>query len=281
MERNRNNLKRIIILITAFLCIVSAVVVVATSENATNISVDVATVETTEFIDINELINNHFKTIDYQTFTTSTDVKNAIDCIDEYCVSLRAVVQEISEAEPYFSNEIQRVEEIKVLYENDYTVLFAEEEKWRKCAEEYPEATQIWLYMKNEFEWTDTVCAGIIGNMMAECGGQTLAGLSNWDTNGSSGYGLIQWIGSRRKLIEARYGTYPTIEEQLLYMRDEMFGTNGVKQQISERQLQSIMNGESVSAVAANFAKYFERPASTDYSIRQKNAQKAYEYFVD
>ena len=43
--------------------------------------------------------------------------------------------------------------------------------KWDTRKEEYPAATEAWLIMKEEFGWSDTVCAGIIGNLMAECGG--------------------------------------------------------------------------------------------------------------
>ena len=39
--------------------------------------------------------------------------------------------------------------------------------------DEYPEAYKIWHYLK-KLGYNDYVCAGIMGNIMAECGGQTL-----------------------------------------------------------------------------------------------------------
>ena len=45
-----------------------------------------------------------------------------------------------------------------------------ENAKWEKKAAEYPVATQIWRYMKAQ-GWNDYVCAGIMGNIMAEVGG--------------------------------------------------------------------------------------------------------------
>lgn len=179
--------------------------------------------------------------------------------------------------------EIKRVNAIISIYEHDLELLErreAEEAKWEARREEYLIATEVWLYMKTNFGWSDEVCAGIMGNIMAEIAGGTL-NFSNWNANGSSGYGMIQWIGSRRKGIESRYGKEPTIEEQLLYMRDEMFGANGVKQQISNGQLNTIMNGETPEQIAYDFARYFERCASVHYAKRRGYARTAYEYFVD
>lgn len=75
---------------------------------------------------------------------------------------------------------------------------------------EYPEAQLIWNTMIS-WGWTPETCAGIIGNMMAEIGGGTL-NLSNWNSNGGCGYGLIQWTSGRRSTLKSRYGSYPTIE---------------------------------------------------------------------
>ena len=95
---------------------------------------------------------------------------------------------------------------------------------------EYPEAQLIWNTMIS-WGWAPETCAGIIGNMMAEIGGGTLD-LSDWNSNGGCGYGLIQWTGSRRSLLKSRYGSYPNIEQQLIFMRDELFGTNSTRQQV-------------------------------------------------
>ena len=44
---------------------------------------------------------------------------------------------------------------------------------WGLRKAEYPAATEVWLYLK-ELGYNDYVCAGIMGNLMAETGGQTL-----------------------------------------------------------------------------------------------------------
>ncbi len=55
-------------------------------------------------------------------------------------------------------------------------------------------ATQVWTYLKG-YGYSDSVAAGIIGNMMRECGGDTLN--LDWDIvghfNGDEFYGLCQW----------------------------------------------------------------------------------------
>ena len=149
--------------------------------------------------------------------------------------------------------------------------------QWSSKYNQYPAATIAWIYMTEELGWSNFVAAGIIGNMMAECGGQTLA--LDWDINGNSGYGLFQWIGNRRISIKSKYGEFPTVVEQIEFMKDELYGTNGVTQQVTDQQREAILNANSPEKCAAKFAMWFERPASTDYSVRKSNAIKAYKYF--
>ena len=147
---------------------------------------------------------------------------------------------------------------------------------------EYPEAQLIWDTMIS-WGWTAETCAGIIGNMMAEIGGGTL-NLSNWNSNGGCGYGLIQWTGGRRSTLKSRYGSYPTIEQQLIFMRDELFGINNTRQQVSSSVLNKIMNtngNESPESIAFCFASNYERCASRYRAKRQGYARIAYEYFMN
>ena len=146
---------------------------------------------------------------------------------------------------------------------------------------EYPEAQLIWNTMIS-WGWTPETCAGIIGNMMAEIGGGTL-NLSNWNSNGGCGYGLIQWTSGRRSTIKSRYGSYPTIEQQLIFMRDELFGTNNTRQQVSSSVLNRIMNtngSETPESIAFCFASNYERCASRYRARRQEYARIAYDYFM-
>ena len=166
-----------------------------------------------------------------------------------------------------------------VVYYQEQFEIFEEIRKWEVRASEYPVATEVWLYMKNEFGWNDIVCAGIMGNMMAECGGCWTSDL-DWDVNSSSGFGMIQWLGSRKKQLFSIYSKKPSIENQLNFMKDELYGTNGVDKQVSEKELNKIMNAETPEECAFAFASYFERCSEEHRAPRRGYARTAYEYFV-
>lgn len=151
--------------------------------------------------------------------------------------------------------------------------------EWEMRASEYPVATQVWLYMKEEFGWNDIVCAGIMGNMMAECGGCWTSDL-DWDVSSSSGYGMIQWLGGRKQQLFNIYGSSPSIEDQLNFMKDELFGTNGVTKQVTDSQLDKIINADNPEDCAYAFACYFERCGEEHRWVRRDYARRAYDYFV-
>ena len=134
--------------------------------------------------------------------------------------------------------------EADVEYYTKQQLIRQEEENWRVRAEEYPVATQAWLYMKNELGFSDIVCAGIMGNMMAECGGCWTSDL-DWDVSSSSGFGMIQWLGGRKQQLFSIYGSNPSVENQLDFVKDELYGTNGVTKQVTDSQLDKIINAET------------------------------------
>ena len=166
-----------------------------------------------------------------------------------------------------------------VAYYQEKQAEWEEIHKWEVRASEYPVATQVWLYMKEEFGWSDTVCAGIMGNMMAECGGCWTSDL-DWDVSSSSGYGMIQWLGGRKQQLFNIYGSSPSIEDQLNFMKDELYGTNGVTKQVTDSQLNKIMNADSPEDCAYAFACYYERCGEGNRWVRRDYARRAYEYFV-
>lgn len=151
--------------------------------------------------------------------------------------------------------------------------------EWNEKAAKYPNAARAWKYMKEQFGWSDTVCAGIMGNFMAECGGCWTSDL-NYSVNSKNGLGMVQWIGSRRKAIIKRYGNNPTLEEQLEFMYDELYGTDGVRRQVSKKELGKIMNASTPEECAMAFATYYERCAKQHRAPRKGYARTAYNYFV-
>ena len=149
----------------------------------------------------------------------------------------------------------------------------AEEAKWAAKATEYPAATQIWRYMKAQ-GWNDYVCAGIMGNLMAEVGGQTLD--IRYTLSSSGYYGMCQWSRGYSQVWGAG------LETQCDFLRDTIkyeFDTYGFKYQ-KGFNFNSFLNMTNAQQAALAFAKSYERCASGSYGVRQKNAVKAYNYFV-
>ena len=148
--------------------------------------------------------------------------------------------------------------------------------KWEIRAEEYPVATEVWLFLKEELGYSDAVCAGIIGNMMAECGGHTLN--LRWNLyNASYHYGLCQW--------SSRY--YPemqgaNLEEQLAFMAvsfPKVIDRYGYLYQSGMKHEQfKVMDDCGDAAIA--FCVIYERPGGNQ-NYRRDLAEKAYNYFTN
>ncbi|MCQ2354435.1 MAG: phage tail tip lysozyme [Clostridia bacterium] len=151
------------------------------------------------------------------------------------------------------------------------------EEHLVKCAEEFPVATQVWCYLSETMGLNDYVCAGIIGNMMTECGGHTL------DLHWYSGsveygyYGLCQWSLKYRPWL-----TDASLEDQLIHLNESLeiaFTTYGkrYKEGFTYADFCAL---SSASDAAVAFAAAYERCTSTSYERRGQQAEFAYSYFV-
>jgi len=162
------------------------------------------------------------------------------------------------------------------VYQAQYDKLYAEsfDAKWEAKKAEYPAATEIWLYMK-DLGWNDYVCAGIMGNLMAEVGGQTLN--IQYTLYGKNYYGMCQWSRGYSEIWGAG------LAEQCDFLRDtieyelDTFGY-AYKKGFNYDSFLALTN-ERDAALA--FAKCYERCNSNYYAIRQTNAEKAYNYFVN
>ena len=172
--------------------------------------------------------------------------------------------------------EYQKAYNLCSRYQEIYNNLIAQqEEKWLEKEREYPYATYIWRYFK-ELGYSDAVCAGIMGNLMSEVGGSTLH-IKYWATNSSGYYGMCQWSKSYSDI----WGK--SLKEQCDYLAKTIkyeFDTFGYayKKGFNYEAFLSLTN-EKDAALA--FAKCYERCASGGYGRRQRNATKAYNYFVD
>ena len=159
----------------------------------------------------------------------------------------------------------------------DLEFKFSEERKWTKMSHDYPIATQVWKYMKDELGWNDYVCAGVMGNLMAETGGQTLNLNPSLYASGGAYYGIAQW--------SVKY--YPSVAGASLGSQLSFLGSTVQKEintygskYYSGFNYNAFIALTSPSDAALAFAKTYERCGSSSYSVRQSNAVKAYQYFV-
>jgi TP901 family phage tail tape measure protein len=128
----------------------------------------------------------------------------------------------------------------------------------------------IWNFFKSK-GFSDTVVSGIMGNIQAESGFRTTA--EGPQTKNGRAYGIAQWLGGRRKGLEAyakENGTSASdLGTQLNYLWKELQG--------SERKTLNYLNtnqGASASEIAKAWDKLFERSEGTTVGARQANANK-------
>lgn len=152
-------------------------------------------------------------------------------------------------------------------YEGIYEIL-VEEEGWVRKMEEYPTATAIWLFLKEQ-GYNDYVAAGILGNIMTEAGGQSLA--INVSASNGSYYGICQWgtnFPGRYTDLDGQLNLLmSTIEDEFRY-----YGT------MSYENFCALENERDAALV---FARSYERCTSASYTQRQNNATTAYNYFTN
>lgn len=230
------------------------------------------------FVCYSSYLHNKLEKVTAEKESIETQMDNTMMDLESIKNELNVMREELNTVNEELHTAYEKIESQSEEIE-DYKAEIADEEaKWQRRYEEYPIATEAWIAMKVQ-GWSDTVCAGIMGNLMAETGGTGTLHL-DWDSNGSSGYGLVQWIGGRRNTIKNKYGKYPSVKEQVQFIHDEFYGVNGVPRQVTSKQLKAIMNAETPEECAYAFACYYERCATSVRSMRKDFARKAYEYFV-
>jgi hypothetical protein len=190
-------------------------------------------------------------------------VQEAIDSLTVLCTSEEYTETAISS----MTTELERLNNI-------YEELIADIDKFTVWEEEYPYATQVWFFMR-ENGISAEVTAGIIGNMMMETSGGTLA-LKPF-IYGVGHYGLCQW-----SLYYKPFMRDTTIEYQLEYLLSDMpveFGYYGFvyKKNFTYEDFLSL---ETPEDAALAFVKVYERPGDNSYYARKQAARVAYNYFT-
>ncbi len=140
---------------------------------------------------------------------------------------------------------------------------------------EYPVAAEVWIYLTDTLGYSEEVTAGIIGNMMAEVGGQTLALQPSLGSR--SYYGICQW-----SLYYYPEANGMNLQEQLDFLSKTIkseFNTFGGVYKYGF-DYNSFLKLTDVEECAMAFAKSYERCGSGSYGVRKSNALIAYEYFT-
>ena len=139
-------------------------------------------------------------------------------------------------------------------------------------SDKYPYAAYVWNFLKKA-GYNDYVCAGILGNMMVECGGLTLA-LQPKIENASHHYGICQWSNVFFPDIY-----HKPFEDQCEYLLNtiqnqfRIFGQN-------EFTYKQFLEIEDEQYAALVFAIYYERCSDVSYQKRKDCATIAYNEFA-
>lgn len=122
--------------------------------------------------------------------------------------------------------------------------------------------TKVFDYLKGKGLDNDYAVRGIYGNLMQESSGR----IDNRGDNGHS-YGIAQWYNDRMNNLFNKYGSSPTLDNQLDYLWEELNGPY-------KKVLDQLRNSKSVEEATRIFQDQFERPApaSAHFDLRLKYA---------
>lgn len=123
-----------------------------------------------------------------------------------------------------------------------------------------PTGNQIVNFFMNK-GLTKNQAKGIYGNIMQESGGKH----NIVSRDGHNSYGLAQWTGTRKARLFSKYGTNPTVNQQLEYLWSELNSTE-------KGALNALRNTSTVEDATKVFMQKFERP--TNWAANFKNRLK-------
>ena len=125
-----------------------------------------------------------------------------------------------------------------------------------------PTGSQIVNFFMNK-GLTKNQAKGIYGNIMQESGGKH----NIVSRDGHNSYGLAQWTGTRKARLFSKYGTNPTVNQQLEYLWEELNSTE-------KNALNALRNTSTVEDATKVFMQKFERPANwaANFKNRLKHA---------
>lgn len=268
-------IKILLILLFAFLFIlILSVVPVKTKSLPNNETTSESQSSPTESIEIEPILLNTAITYDDLSYCIFYDValtenylahiKTAVNTLE--CLDYSIYTEEATNA---MFTELTRLKQVAQQLESDV-------ETYKTWEEQYFYATKVWEFLRQQGYNQEVTCA-IIGNMMIETSGGSLALKPFIYSPSGNYYGLCQW--SMKYYPEARDLSF---ENQLKYLIDNIdweintFGGNYKK----GFKCADFLAMADVEDAALAFAMTYERCGSGSYQLRQQAAVKAYNYFV-
>lgn len=105
---------------------------------------------------------------------------------------------------------------------------------------------------------SDAQARGIVGNLMQESRGNHTA-----INKSSKAFGLAQWLGPRKERLIQKYGSNPTVQQQLEFIWEELNSTEG-------KAFQKLLNTNTISDATKVFAKHFERAGDNEMNMNKR-----------
>lgn len=105
---------------------------------------------------------------------------------------------------------------------------------------------------------SDAQARGIVGNLMQESRGNHTA-----INKSSKAFGLAQWLGSRKERLIQKYGSNPTVQQQLEFIWEELNTTEN-------KAFQKLLNTNTISDATKIFAKHFERAGNNEMNMNKR-----------
>ena len=273
MILKKKKLRNVARMITAgYLLSVFGLVVMAATDNT---AVEVPTIE--------QRTESHAK-IEKELISTPlqfTELNYVVSYDRNHCADTLNIVNEsIHQLSNTLDNEESYTENAVHVMNNEYSRLLSVKKQLETDLEQFNKWEQEYYYATKTFEFllskgfSREVACGIIGNMMIETSGGSLALKPTIYNPSGNYYGLCQWSIS--------YGLHgSSFEYQLEYLYyslEQTFINHGYRyrQGFTYEDFLAITDPQET---AQAFAKVYERCAASSYKIRQQSAQTAYEYF--
>jgi hypothetical protein len=212
-----------------------------------------------------------FPEVDYVVYYDSDPTKELLDKVQRSILALEEGIASEDynkKATRTMNKELTRLQVIERKVSSDL-------EHYRTWEKEYYWAAKVWEYLRQRGFSQEVTCA-IIGNMMIETSGGTLALNPTIYSPSGNYYGLCQW--SLKYCPDAKDLPF---EHQLDYLVGTMpweFNTFGWLYK-DGFTYEDFLKMKDPSNAALAFAMSYERCGPASYEMRQEAAEKAYNYF--